>query len=76
MADLVREEFATQISADTLTALRELAHSEGRQVESLVEEALADLLEKRRHNAARPHVMAAYLSSIDKYDELYKKLAE
>lgn len=76
MTSPAKEEFVTQVDVDMLATLRKLADSEGRGVESLVEEALVDLLEKRKHGGARPHVMKAYLSSIEKYDELYKKLAQ
>jgi hypothetical protein len=71
-----RKKFATQVNAEILSALRRLADKEGRQVQVLVEEALADLIEKRKRAAPRTHVMAAYLASHDKYAPLYKKLAE
>jgi hypothetical protein len=51
-------------------------HDEGRQLQALVDEALADLIEKRRHIRPRAHVMAAYHASHGPYGDLYKKLAE
>ena len=71
-----REKFATQVNAKTLAALRRLAEKEGRQLEALVEEALADLLEKRRTARPRRHVMDVYQRSHARYGELYKKLAQ
>ncbi len=71
-----REKFATQVNSEILSALRNLAKSEGRQLQALVDEALADLLEKRRSGRPRAHVMAAYQASHDKFGPLYKKLAE
>jgi hypothetical protein len=71
-----RQKFATQVNADLLTALRHLAASEGRQLQALVDEALADLIEKRRQGKPRTHVMTAYQASHDKFGSLYKKLAE
>jgi hypothetical protein len=71
-----REKFATQVNSEILAALRALAQKEGRQLQVLVDEALADLIEKRKQEHPRPHVMAAYLSSHEKYSELYKKLAK
>jgi hypothetical protein len=53
-----------------------LAKSEGRQLQELADEALADLLEKRRLGRPRAHVMAAYQASHEKFGPLYKKLAE
>ena len=71
-----REKFATQVSSDILVAVRILAEKEGRQLQALVDEALADLIEKRKRTSPRPHVMNAYLASHQEYGPLYKKLAE
>jgi hypothetical protein len=71
-----REKFATQVNAEILVSLRALAEKEGRQLQALVDEALADLIEKRKQACPRPHVLAAYLASHDKYAELYNKLAK
>jgi hypothetical protein len=72
----IREKFATQVNSEVLAAVRSLSVAEGRQLQALVEEALADLLEKRKKANARAHVMGAYLASHEKYGPLYKKLAE
>jgi len=56
--------------------VRILAEKEGRQIQALVDEALADLLEKRKRATPRPHVMAAYAGSHKEYAPVYKKLAE
>lgn len=71
-----REKFATQVNTKTLAAVRQLAEKEGRQLQSLIEEALSDLLEKRRLGRPRSHVMDAYQRSHARYGELYKKLAQ
>lgn len=71
-----RAKFATQVDAETLSAIRSLAKSEGRQLQALVDEAFTDLLEKRRQGKPRPHVMALYQGSHEKYGPLYQKLAE
>jgi hypothetical protein len=71
-----REKFATQVNAEILSAVRELAQSEGRQLQALIDEALADLLEKRRRGRPRANVLAAYQGSFERYASLYKKLAE
>ncbi len=71
-----REKFATQVNSDILSAVRALADKEGRQLQALVDEAFADLIEKRKKATPRAHVMGAYLTSHDKYAPLYKKLAE
>lgn len=76
MATLEREKFATQVNSEILAAVRSLARSEGRQLQTLVDEALADLIEKRKGSRPRPHVMAVYQASHEKFAPLYKKLAE
>lgn len=76
MASQNREKFATQVNAEILSAVRNLAQSEGRQLQALVDEALADLIEKRKQGKPRAHIMAAYQASHDKFAPLYKKLAE
>jgi len=64
------------VNSEILTHVRNLAQSEGRQLQALVDEALGDLIEKRKANKPRAHVMAAYQASHEKFGTLYKKLAE
>ena len=71
-----REKFATQVNSEILAAVRTLAQNEGRQLQALVDEALADLIEKHKNAKPRAYVMGAYLASHDKYGPLYRKLAE
>jgi len=72
----VREKFATQVDPKVLARVRQLAQKEGRQLQALVEEALADLIEKRKHMRPRATVMAAYQGSHERYGALYQKLAK
>jgi len=71
-----RQKFATQVDPDLIEAVREIAKEEDRQVQTLVDEALADLVEKRRLGKPRQHVMTAYRASHARFSRLYKKLAE
>jgi hypothetical protein len=71
-----REKFATEVNSEILAAVRSLAKSEGKQLQALVDEALADLLEKRESGKLRAHVMAAYQAGHETFGPLYKKLAE
>ena len=59
-----------------LANVRSLAQAEGRQLQALIDEALADLIEKRKQGKPRTNVMAAYQASHEKFGPLYKKLAE
>jgi hypothetical protein len=71
-----KEKFATQVTSSILADVRAIAQSEGRQLQALVDEALADLIEKRRNTRPRVHVMNAYNASHEKYADLYRKLAK
>ena len=71
-----REKFATQVNSKILRDVRALAEEEGRQLQALVDEALADLIEKHKNAKPRAHVMGACLASHEKYGPLYKKLAQ
>lgn len=73
---LTRRKFATQVDGVLLDELRSLARDEGRQIQALVDEAIAGLLEQRRQGRARPHVMAAYQRSHARFAALYDKLAK
>ncbi|WP_104019698.1 hypothetical protein [Roseovarius nitratireducens] len=76
MSQKVREKFATQVNTELLSAVRGLAKAEGRQLQALVDEALTDLIEKRKHERPRGHVIDAYRASRAKRETLYRKLAE
>ncbi len=76
MATHTREKFATQVNSDILSAVRAIAQQEGRQLQVLIEEALFDLIEKRKQERPRANVMAAYQGSHEKFAPLYRKLAE
>lgn len=71
-----REKFATQVDPEVLSELRELANAEGRQLQALVEEALVDMIEKKKGTRPRADVMALYEASHDRYASLYEKLAK
>ena len=71
-----RMNFATTVDSALLEDVRALAQDEGAKIQTLVDEALADLLEKRRSGKARRHVMAAYQSSHARFGPLYEKLAK
>ena len=71
-----RQKFSTRVNSETLARIRRIAAEEGIGLQALVDEALADLVEKRRQARPRPHVLTAYRSSLDKYGELYEKFAK
>lgn len=71
-----REKLTIEIDAKALASLRDLAKSEGLELEALVGEALEDLIAKRQDGKPRTSVMTAYETSQQKFAPLYKKLAD
>ncbi|CAB5056575.1 unannotated protein [freshwater metagenome] len=71
-----REKFSSQADEELLAAVRNLAQSEGRQFQSILEEALTEYLERHQNERPRTHVMEAFGLSMDEFDDLYQKLAQ
>jgi hypothetical protein len=72
---IVREKLATRVDRDVLTAIRKIAKEEGRQLQSIVEDALGAYVEKHDKSRPRAHVMSAYESSLERFGSLYEKLS-
>lgn len=72
----MRQKFATQMDAELLRRLRAYAKSEGRQIQSVLEEAVTVFLTDKQDYVMRPEVKAAYERSLKKYDSLYRGLAK
>ena len=74
----IREKFATQVDSVLLESVRNLAKSEGRQIQAVVEDALREHLDAKtsEQGRGREHVMAAYLKSTKRFSGLYEKLAQ
>lgn len=69
-----REKFATQMDSALLAELRALAKSEGRQLQSLIEEAVDKLLETRQ--TSEPDFEALMKRNHDRYASVFEKLAK
>ena len=52
-----KQRFAAQVDPELLATARAIAVAEGRQFQSIVEEALLDFVEKRKTPGPRAHVM-------------------
>lgn len=76
MAVKEKEKFSAKVDKGVLDDMRNLAEREGRHLQYLIEEALKDLLAKRRAQKPRDAVMSAYLESHDAYKSLYENLAK
>jgi hypothetical protein len=74
MTEMVK--FASQVDAEILGKVRALAKAEGRQIQTLIEEALTDFLEKKSRARSRPEVMAAHRATIAEFAEVFRHLAK
>ena len=70
-----REKFSSQAAPEVLAALRQIAESQGRQFQAVLDEALRDYIDRQQKARPRRHVMAAFASSLDEFDSLYRELA-
>jgi hypothetical protein len=67
---------ATQADPDRLATLRKIAGDEGRQLQSLVDEALREYVDRKQGKAPRRHVMQALQASMSQFDSLYRDLSK
>ena len=72
----IREKFSSQAAPEVLAAIRQLAEIQGRQFQAVLDEALRDYLDRQQAERPRRHVMAAFASSLDEFDNLYRDLAK
>ena len=68
--------FATQADPEVLAILRKIAGQEGRQLQTLVDEALREYIEQKQGRTPRRRVMQALHDSMNEYDSLYQELAK
>ena len=73
---VMREKFSSQADPKLLAKVREVAEKEGRQFQSILEEALQEYLDRNQTLKPRTHIMETLGVSMMEFDELYKKLAK
>ena len=71
-----REKFSSQAAPELLSKMREIAKSDGRQLQAVLEDAMRDYIENRERPNIRPEVMAHYRASVRRHRRLYELLAE
>ena len=76
MTTVVREKFSSQAAPDVLASLRQIAESQGRQFQAVLDEALRDYIERQQKDLPRRQVMVSLASSLDEFDSLYRELAK
>ena len=55
-----RVEFSSQAAPEVLAAMREIARSEGRQFQAVLQEAMEEYIANRRRETPRTEVMAHF----------------
>ncbi len=76
MATVRREKFSSQATPEVLTALRQIAETQGRQFQAVLDEALRDYIDRQQKERPRRHVMTAFASSLEEFDSRHRELAK
>jgi hypothetical protein len=75
MTTAVREMFSFQAAPDVLAALRQIAESQGRQFQAVLDDALRDYIDRQQKKRPRRDVMAFFASTLEEFDSLHRELA-
>jgi predicted transcriptional regulator len=76
MNTVTREKFSSQAAPDVLAALRQIAESQGRQFQAVLDDALRDYIDRQQKERPRRHAMASFASSLEEFHSLYRELAK
>ena len=76
MTTAAREKFSSQAAPDLLTKMREIARSDGRQFQAVLEDAMRDYIEGRKQSNVRPEMMAHFRASLERNRRLGELLAD
>ena len=70
-----KQRITTRINEFHFEKLKEIAAKERRSLQSVVEEALVDLIKKKSGERSRPEVIAHYEATVSQFDSLFERLA-
>ena len=73
---VAREKFSSQARPDLLSRMREIARSDGRHFQAVLEDAMSSYIESRERPNVRPEVMAHYRASVERNRRLMELLAK
>ena len=68
--------YSSQVSSELLASIREIARSEGRHFQAVMEEAMQENIENRTRDRPRAEVMARFRASVERNRRLNELLAE
>lgn len=76
MVAVTVQKFSSQARPELLEEVRAIAAAEGRQFQSVLDEALAEWVERKRGENPRPETIAHLKASIARHRSLYEELAK
>ena len=71
-----RVKYSSQAAPELLSAMREIARSEGRQFRAVMEVAMQEYVESRARLTLGPEVMDHFQASVERNRRLYELLAQ
>ncbi|MDE2990634.1 MAG: hypothetical protein OXU21_06170 [Chloroflexota bacterium] len=74
--DTPRVKFSSQADPELLTAMRQIARSDGRHFQAVLEDAMSHYIESRANQRVRPEVMAHFQASLEKNRRLGELLGK
>ena len=72
----MKEKFSSHVDPELLAALREIADNEGRQFQSVLEDAIRAFIESHAETKPRAYVMGHFRASVEKNRKLGELLAQ
>ena len=73
---VARTKFSSQVSPEVLTRMREIARTDGRDFQSVLEDAMTAYIENRERHNVRPEVMEHFRKSMERNQRLGELLAQ
>ena len=73
---VAREKFSSQVRPELLSKMREIARSDGRHFQAVLEDAMSSYIESRERSNVRPEVMAHFRDSVERNRRLMELLAK
>ncbi len=71
-----RKKFSSQADPELLAAMRQIARTDGRQFQAVLEDAMSHYIESRANQRVRPEVMAHFQASLEKNRRLGELLGK
>ena len=73
---VAREKFSSRARPELLSKMREIARSDGRHFQAVLEDAMSSYIERRERPNVRPEMMAHFRASVKRNRRLMELLAK